>query len=294
MSQLSFSPIIAGCMNWGAWGVRLDSNGYVRMIEKCIEVGVTTFDHADIYGSYTTEAEFGAALRISPSIRNRIQLITKCGICLVSPNRPTHQIKHYNTSREHIIKSAEQSLMNFHTDHLDMFLIHRPDPLLDPQEVAEAISMLKQSGKVLHFGVSNFTASQTTLLHSYHTIESTQVEISILHTEALYNGLLNLCMSKGISVQAWSPLAGGKLYTDPDDERYRRILAVAGILSDKYQSNVDEILLAWLMQLPSGITPVVGTTRHDRILSAVKACQIRMTREDWFMLLRASSGREVA
>jgi predicted oxidoreductase len=294
MSRITFSPIIAGCMNWGAWGVRFDPKGYVRMIEQCIEAGVTTFDHADIYGNYTTEAEFGAALRTSPSIRNQIQLITKCGICLVSPNRPSHQIKHYNTSREHIVKSAEQSLMNFQTDHLDMFLIHRPDPLLDPQEVAEAFSMLKQSGKVLHFGVSNFTASQTTLLHNYHTIESTQVEISVLHTEVIHNGLLNLCISKGISVQAWSPLAGGKLHSDPDDERYRRILAVADILSEKYQANVDEILLAWLMQLPSGIAPVVGTTRHERILSAVKARGIRMTREEWFMLMRASSGREVA
>lgn len=294
MTKVSFSPIIAGCMNWGIWGVRYDSNGYLGMIEKCIEAGVTTFDHADIYGSYTTESEFGTALRISPSIRNRIQLITKCGICLVSPNRPTHQIKHYNTSSDHIIKSAEQSLKNFHTDHLDMFLIHRPDPLLDPEEVAKAISMLKQSGKVLHFGISNFTASQTTLMHQYHTIETTQVEISILHTEAIHNGLLNLCISKGISVQAWSPLAGGKLHSDPDDERYRRILAVAGILSEKYQSNPDQILLAWLMQHPSGISPVVGTTRLERIHSAVKACDIHMTREEWFMLLRASSGREVA
>ena len=151
-----FTTPVAGCMRWGIWGAGFNTNEFLRIINECVEHGITSFDHADIYGDYTTESDFGDALKASPSLRQQIQLITKCGIQLVTPNRSHHNIKSYNTSKEHIVESAENSLRNFHTDYIDLFLIHRPDPLMNPEEVAEAIARLKQQGKILHFGVSNF------------------------------------------------------------------------------------------------------------------------------------------
>ena len=289
-----FSPVIAGCMKWGAWGAQFSRDAYLRMMEECLEAGVTTFDHADIYGHYTTEAEFGEALKLAPGLRQKMQLITKCGICMVTPNRPAHQIKHYNTSREHIISSAEQSLRNLHTDHLDLLLIHRPDPLMDPAEIAEAFGSLRSSGKVLHFGVSNFNTDQVELLRKCTTPEVNQVEISIMHTAPFFDGVLEQCMRDDMMPQAWSPVGGGKSILDPEDERSRRVMAMATILGEKYGVGFDQILLAWLMQHPSGIVPVLGTTRTERISDALKSASIRMSREEWFMLLRASAGHEVA
>jgi predicted oxidoreductase len=290
---LNFSGVVAGSMKWGKWGAHFNTNEYTKMIEKCIEIGATTIDHADIYGNYTTEAEFGMALKETPSFRKQLQLITKCGICMVAPNRPTHQIKHYNTSAEHIEKSVEQSLQNLHTDYIDLLLIHRPDALMNPIEIAAAFTRLKESGKVLHFGVSNFNVSQTAMLHSCFPVEVNQVEISILHTDALFNGVLDKCISEKILPMSWSPLGGGILTGVADDERSRRIMAVAEILGEKYAAGFDQILLAWLMKHPAGIIPVLGTTKAERIKDAFLARSIDMTREEWYMLLRAATGHEV-
>lgn len=292
-NTLNFSPVIAGTMKWGKWGAHFNTSDYLRMIEDCVEAGATTFDHADIYGNYTTEAEFGLALKENPSIRNQVQLITKCGICMVAPNRPGHQIKHYNTSKIHIIESAERSLKNLQTDFIDLLLIHRPDALMDPVEIAEAFSMLKNAGKVLHFGVSNFNVSQTALLQSCFLVEVNQVEISILHTDPIYNGILDQCIKEHIQPQSWSPLGGGILNGIADDERSRRIMAVAEILGEKYAAGFDQILLAWLMKHPAGIIPVLGTTKAERIKTAILARSIDLSREEWYMLLRAATGHEV-
>jgi predicted oxidoreductase len=155
--MLELSPIIAGCMKWGQWGVKYSTAQYLQLIEDCIVNKITSFDHADIYGDYTVEEEFGNALKPKPHLRQQIQLITKCGIRRFTPNRPEHKINSYDTSRLHIITSAERSLKNLKTDYLDLLFIHRPDPLMNPHEIAEAFSHLKKEGKVLHFGVSNFT-----------------------------------------------------------------------------------------------------------------------------------------
>jgi predicted oxidoreductase len=292
-NSLNFSTVIAGSMKWGKWGAHFNTRDYQRMIENCIEVGATTFDHADIYGNYSTEAEFGLALKENPSTRSQVQLITKCGICMVAPNRPGHQIKHYNTSKNHIIESAERSLKNLQTDFIDLLLIHRPDALMDPEEIAEAFTLLKNAGKVLHFGVSNFNASQTALLQSCFPVEVNQVEISILHTDPIYNGVLDQCIKENIQPQSWSPLGGGILNGIADDERSRRIMAVAEILGDKYAAGFDQILLAWLMKHPAGITPVLGTTKAERIKAAIRARSIDLSRQEWYMLLRAATGHEV-
>jgi predicted oxidoreductase len=254
---------------------------------------VDCFDHADIYGDYTTEEEFGAALKLKTSIRDRIQIITKCGIRRFTPNRPEHRINYYDTSKEHILKSVERSLRNFHTDRLDVLLIHRPDPLMHPDEIADAFQSLKQQGKVLHFGVSNFTVSQTAMMHSRFPVEFNQVEISILNMEPLHNGQIDQCLELNIIPMAWSPLGGGNLFAHTGDEKIRRIVGAATIIAENYHVGPDQILLNWLLMHPSGIIPVLGTSKIERVKKAMEVTKIKMTREEWFMLWRASTGHDV-
>ena len=293
MQLLNISSPIAGCMRWGQWGAAFDTHAYRRMIEACLANGIHWFDHAEIYGGYTTEAEFGEALKASPSLRHQLKLITKCGIQMISPNRPEHLIKSYNTSAKHIISSVEQSLINFGTDYLDVLLIHRPDPLLNPVEVADAIALLKQQGKILSFGVSNFLPHQTSLLAAHTQIDYNQIEISILQLQALHDGTLDHCMQHNIIPMAWAPLGGG-MFTDDSHPRFRSILAVTTDLSNKYGVGQNEILLAWLHTHPSGIQSVIGTTQLERLIKAKHAADIRLERTDWFRLLEAAVGEEVA
>ncbi len=281
-------------MKWGLWGSKFSSAAYEQIIRDCIAIGVTSFDHADIYGNYTTEEEFGRVLKQNPSLRNQIQLITKCGIQMVSPNRPQHKIKSYDTSYAHIIESVETSLENFSTDYIDCLLIHRPDQLLNADEVAKAFTQLKQQGKVLHFGVSNFKRWQVDLLNSRFPVEVNQLECSLLQLNPFVDGTLDQCQQNHIIPMAWSPLGGGNLLAETDDEQTKRILAVANFLADKYNSSADVILLSWLISHPSGIIPVLGTSKIERIKAATAATQIKLEREEWFMLWRASTGKEVA
>ena len=291
---MSYSSIIAGTMKWGLWGSKFDLSSYERLIKDCIAIGVASFDHADIYGNYTTEEEFGQVLKHEPSLRQKMQLISKCGIQMVSPNRPQHKIKSYDTSYEHIIESVETSLANFSTDYLDCLLIHRPDHLFNADEVAKAFTQLKQEGKVLHFGVSNFRRWQVDLLNSRFPVEVNQIECSLLQLNPFVDGTLDQCQQHHITPMAWSPLGGGNLFDDADDERNKRIIAVANFLAEKYNSGPDIILLSWLLTHPSGILPVLGTSKFERIKTAVAATQIKLEREEWFMLWRASTGKEVA
>jgi predicted oxidoreductase len=284
---------VAGCMRWGKWGAGFSTNEYRQMIEACLENGINAFDHADIYGDYTTEAEFGAALKEAPSLRAHLRIISKCGIQMLSDNRPSHQVKSYNTSAQHIISSVEQSLEHFGTDHLDLLLIHRPDPLMNPIEVAGAIELLKQQGKILQFGVSNFQPHQVETLLKYTRIEYNQLEISILHLPPFTNGMLDHCMQYQIVPMAWAPLGGGIL-NDDSHPRFRSIISAATVLAEKYETGVNEILLAWLHRHPSGILPVIGTTKIERLIQAKNAAGIMLEREDWFKLLTASTGEEVA
>ncbi len=293
MKSTNITSPIAGCMRWGIWGANFSTTQYRQMIEACLQYGINSFDHADIYGDYTTEAEFGDALKENPSLRQHLKLITKCGIQMVTPNRLGHNIKSYNTSKQHIIDSVERSLQNFGADYIDVLLIHRPDPLLDPAEVAEAIEQLKQQGKILSFGVSNFLPHQTDLLASYTLIEYNQVEISIIKPNAISDGTLENCMKHKIIPMAWAPLGGG-LFTDETHPHFRSITAAAIELAEKYNTGLNEILLAWLHTHPSQIISVIGTTRIERLLQAKVAASIRLDREDWFKLLLASTGEDVA
>jgi predicted oxidoreductase len=290
-SKLKHNPIV-GCMRWGVWGEHFTTKQYEEIIDQCLSIGLNIFDHADIYGHYTTEADFGNALKGNTSLRNKIQIITKCGINMITPNRPQHQIKSYDTSASHIIKSVEQSLQNFNTDYIDTLLIHRPDILIDVEEVATTITALKKSGKVKSFGVSNFTTNQVSLLNKYIQIEHHQLEISVTKLDTFENGILDQCQLNNIQAQSWSPMGNG-LFTE-QNEKHSRILATAQLLSFNYNCSVSQVLLAFVYAHPSNIIPVIGTTKFERILEAKKSMEIKLTREDFYKLWCASTGNEVA
>lgn len=283
---------IVGCMRWGIWGANFTTKQYETIIDQCLSIDINIFDHADIYGHYTTEADFGQAIKGKSSLRQQMKLITKCGINMLTPNRPAHSIKSYDTSAAHIRKSVENSLQNFHTDYIDTLLIHRPDLLLNTEEIAATINELKGAGKIKSFGVSNFNTHQVATLQKHIKIEHHQVEISVTHMNAFDDGILDQCKTLGIEAQSWSPMGNG-IFTE-DTEKNKRILATAKALSAKYETGVNEILLAFLYIHPANIAPVIGTTQFERIISAKKAMEIQLTREDFYKLWQASAGHEVA
>ncbi|NBV10223.1 MAG: hypothetical protein EBS04_02005 [Chitinophagia bacterium] len=291
MKKLHHKPIV-GCMRWGIWGENFTTSQYEQKINQCLEIGLDIFDHADIYGHYTTEAEFGNALKGNTNLRSQIKIITKCGINMLTPNRPQHAIKSYDTSAAHITKSVEQSLQNFHTDYIDTLLIHRPDILIDVEEVGATITALKKAGKIKSFGVSNFTTSQVALLQKYIPVEHHQVEISVTNLNAFENGILDQCQLEKIEAQSWSPMGNG-IFTE-NTNQHSRILAQADSLSKGYECSVNQILLAFIYAHPSQIVPVIGTTKFERISEAKKAMEIELKREDFYKLWTASTGKEVA
>ncbi|WP_343328352.1 aldo/keto reductase [Polaribacter staleyi] len=283
------SKIIIGCMSWGKWGKQFSTKEQVNMIQFCIENGNSTFDHADIYGDYSTEAEFGKAFLDSGIQREEIQLISKCGIQLVGKAR-NNKLKHYNYSKEYIIWSAEQSLINLKTDYLDTFLLHRPSPLMQPNEIAEAVSELQKSGKIINFGVSNFTPSQVDLIADKIPVSVNQIEFSLTQHTAMLNGSLDQMLQKKIQPMCWSPLGTVFKQKTPQTIRVKEVL---DILSKKYTVSEDALLLAWISKHPAKIAPVIGTTNKERILNANKALEINLNTEDWFLLLEASQGVEI-
>jgi predicted oxidoreductase len=291
MNKLKHKPIV-GCMRWGTWGANFTTGQYQQMIEQCIEIGLDEFDHADIYGDYTTEAEFGAVLKGNSSLRNKMKLITKCGIKMISPNRPLHPIKSYDTSSQHIKTSIETSLKNLNTDCIDTLLIHRPDTLMDPHEIAETITTLKQEGKIKHFGVSNFTTAQVELIHSFVKVEQHQVEISTTNLSAYHNGVLEQAQLKGIEIQSWSPLGNGLF--DIKTEAHKRILDTAEQISFIHNTSVSSILLAFLYMHPAKIIPIMGTTKIERLIEAKGAMEINLSRTEFYQLWTAATGEEVA
>ena len=289
MTKTPFSKIIAGTMTWGIWGKNLDKNQMIDLMNFCLETGITTFDHADIYGSYTNESDFGNAFGESQIKREDIQLISKCGIQLPSGNRNT-KIHHYDYSKSHIIWSAEQSLKNLKTDYLDLFLLHRSSPLMQVDEIAEAIEKLKTEGKILDVGVSNFTPSQTDLIQTKTKINYNQIEFSITHFEPMLDGSLDHMQLNGIQPMCWSPM--GSVFKKADDKSIR-IKKLAAQLSLKYNVETDVLLLAWILKHPSGILPVFGTADKARIANLMKATTIEMELEDWFAFWTASAGNPI-
>lgn len=279
-----FSRIVAGAWRWHT----ISPEQIEKVVETALDMGITTFDHADIYGDHANEETFGNLLRKNPAWRKRMQLITKCGIKFPSTKRPATRIKHYDTSRKHIVASAENSLRMLGTDVLDLLLIHRPDPLLNPMEVADAFSELIKDGKVRYVGVSNFSVGQFRMLQSWlpFPLVTNQIEISLKRLDPFFNGDLDALMELRVSPMAWSPLGGGRAIGVDERDVFQ--------MAARYNCSYSQLSLAWLMKHPSGIFPIIGTTKPDRVKEAAHALDVNMGRQDWFEILKWITGKDVA
>ncbi|MDO9256023.1 MAG: aldo/keto reductase [Bacteroidales bacterium] len=291
--NFGLSRIIHGQMRMGDW--KMSSNELSAFMEELVELGVTSFDHADIYGNYSCEAMLGNVLNINKSLRNKIEIITKCGIMLVSDKFPERKIKYYDYSFEHIVTSVNNSLKNLGTDHIDLLLLHRPAPFFDPAVVAEAIFKLKKDGKVLCFGVSNFTPGQYEMLSKFsgEKLVTNQVEISPYCLEHFENGNIDFFLKENIKPMAWSPLAAGKILNPHDDKGPRILRAIMQVAEELNIAPVDKVIYAWLLKHPATIMPVVGTGKIERIKSAVEALDIEMSLEQWYKIYIAVLGKEL-
>lgn len=286
---MDFSPIIIGTMRWGIWGADHSKKEVQKLIETSVEQKLCTFDHADIYGNYTTEKLFGDAFSDMNIKREEAQFISKCGIEMPCENRD-FTLKSYNYSKEHILRSVDQSLENLKTDYLDLLLLHRPSPLINPDEIAESFSILREQHKVRHFGVSNFSPSQFDLINNAFPIITNQVEISLNQTKTFYDGTLNQMMIKKLKPMAYSVLGN---YFSTNSEENLRIKKVLAILCEKYGAEENQILLAFILKHPAKILPVIGTSQAENIVKFKNSLNINLEREDWFKLLEAKEGKEV-
>jgi len=283
---------------WGAWRL-LDAQhlrgpqDILRLIESLLELGITTVDHADIYGAYACEAAFGAALALDPGLRARLEIVTKCDIAAVCPARPANRVKHYDTSADYIIASAEASLCNLGVEQIDVLLIHRPDPLMDADAVAQAFTRLRADGKVRHFGVSNFTPFQFDLLQSRldAPLVTNQVECSVLAGDAISGGTLDQMQRLRRVPMLWSPL--GRLFTDEDDQVRRVRAALAAVARRMGFDDLATVATAWLFRLPSTPVVIAGSMRPQHLASMAAATELVLDRQDWFQIYEALHGEAV-
>lgn len=290
MNKTNFSDIIAGTMSWGVWGKNFNPNQMQRMIETTVDLGISSFDHADIYGGYSTESAFGTVFSKTAIARSKVQFISKCGIQLMGSNRP-NRLKHYDCSKDYIISSAEASLKHLETEYLDLLLIHRPSPLMHPHQVMEAVEQLKKEGKIISFGVSNFTVSQVELISSEVTVEVNQIEFSAVQNQALFDGRLDQMLRHKMTPMAWAPM--GTIFSTEMTPQKKRVLDQLELMTAKYNATPGQLLLAWILKHPSGIHPVIGSTNLERIKAASKVVSIHLTTQDWFKILEVSQGHEV-
>lgn len=276
-------------MRWGIWGANHSVKEIQKLIDVCVEENITTFDHADIYGGHTTEELFGNAWKDMDLKRENLQFISKCGIVMNSDKKPS-ALKYYNYNKDYILNCVDESLSNLKTDYLDTLLLHRPSPLMNPEVIAEAFTVLKDVGKVREFGVSNFSVSQFELINQYIPLVTNQIEISVNEISSFEDGILDQLMSKGLRPTAWSVM--GSYFSDQSDENIR-IKKVIVELCDKYNAEENQILLAFILKHPSKIIPVIGTSKAETIRTLSKTLQIDVDLEDWFRILESIKGKEV-
>jgi len=284
-----FSRLVMGYWRLMDWN--MSARERVSFIEAHLDLGITTVDHADIYGGYQCEAAFGEALKLAPQLRQKMEIVTKCGIATTA--KPENRIGHYITDRTHIVESAETSLKNLAIDHIDLLLIHRPDPLMDADEVAEAFIQLHQAGKVRHFGVSNFTPAQFSLLQSRlpFTLATNQVEISPVHQPLLLDGTLDQLQQLRIRPMAWSCLGGGRLFNDETFKALRDELHQ--VAKEIGAETIEQVVYAWVMRLPSQPLPIIGSGKIERVRSAIQSLSLEMSRQQWFRIRKAALGYDV-
>lgn len=297
-SELVSSRLVYGCMRICGDHSHGDLEKGTKAIRTAIDAGYTNFDHADIYASGQSEKLFSQVLRSSPGIREKLLVTGKCGIR--SAGDPGEgDPKRYDFSRQYLLDSVDGILQRLGIEYLDLLLLHRPDYLFAGEDIARTFELLEQSGKVRHFGVSNFSPSQLSMLQSFCLMPllANQVEINIDNIAALTNGTLDQCQELNISPMAWCPL-GGVAYPawgqTLDTKQTGRIQQELAIQSETYGVEAWVVILAWLLRHPAGILPIIGSTRPERIKAAVQAVNINYRPEDWYRILQARNGEEVA
>ncbi len=293
--HVSYSQIIQGFYRADKWNMsKQELNTFIHQL---VENGITTMDHADIYGHYTVEKMFGDALNLSPELKSQIEIVTKCGI--VQPNTifPDQTEHRYDVSKKHIKRSVERSLNNLQVDVIDTLLIHRPSPLMKPCEITEALQELVEEGKVKSFGVSNFRRSQYELLNEclkddrFH-IAVNQVEISPYHLDAFHDGTIDDMYKDQVKVMAWGPFAGGRLF-DSSDKVAKRVLPVLKQIASSHQTSVEAVVIAWFMKHPASILPILGTQHMNRVQQAIKGLEIQLSDQEWFDIYTAAQGYDI-
>lgn len=288
---VAFSRIVYGMSRLG--DAEDTSPAHVQAkLECCLEQGITTIDQADIYGGYTAEAILGTALKAAPGLRDKIEIVTKCNIIAPVGRHSAARVKYYDSSAAHLAASVEASLRDMATDHLDLLLIHRPDPLMDQHETGACLDALVASGKVRAVGVSNFTARDWDLLQSAMTtrLATNQIELSLLAHQAVTNGEIAFLQQKGIRPMAWSPLAGGHLLAEAPAGLRERMAAIGA----EYHTDWSAVAVAWLLRHPAGVLPVMGTNSLPRIRRLAEATRVGMDRQTWFELYSLALGHELA
>lgn len=284
------SDLIAGTMTWGSWGRKLSIDQMSSLIEEAFKAGINMFDLADIYGDYTTEAEFGKAFAQTGIEREDVEFITKCGIMRPCANRD-YRITHYDYGAQHISDSVQNSLDHLQTDYLDLLLFHRPSPLMGNFEAGYTIKSFLEDGVISNFGVSNFSNSTIAYLQCVEAFpQFNQIELSLTNPKAMLDGTLEYLESQSIFVQAYSPLG---TYFKVQDKKTYRIRKVLNRLCRKYKCKESQLLLAWVRNHPVTIYPVIGTTRIERMKDLIEAEDLIIDTEDWFELLEASTGQRV-
>jgi len=289
--SLSVSRII-----YGLWRHTDDQNMSSKKlqskIEACLDQGISTFDQADIYGGYTSEAVLGETLKQAPHLRDNMEIITKCDIVAPIGIYSDNRVKHYDTSAQHINFSVERSLSQMAIDQIDLLLLHRPDPLMDAQETGAVLDALVASGKVKGIGVSNFKPWDIDLLQSctQNRLLTNQIEISLLHNSAFTNGDLAYLQQHKIAPMAWSPLGGGALFKDKQTPLWQKLNSIAR----SYKVQPSSVATAWLIRHPAMIMPIMGSNNLQRIERLSEALSFDLSREEWFELLQIATGKEVA
>jgi predicted oxidoreductase len=305
-SELTVTRLAYGCMRIsGSWDrTKVDAEVIrrgIHILETAVDAGYTFFDHADIYGDTACESIFGEALKQHPDWRDRLVIATKCGICFEDEPNPGDPHR-YDFSRDHILRSVDGSLARLGIDRIDLLMLHRPDFLADPDEIAAAFDELRQTGKVREFGVSNFRPSLVSALEGAlpFPLQVNQVEIHPRRLDCFTDGTLDQCMERGMTPMAWSPLARGTVATGhvPDPEapgspHLTALLAALDRAAAELGCDRTNAVLAWLLRHPSGIIPVVGSTNPDRIRSAAGATAIEMDRNTWYRILLAARGEKL-
>jgi predicted oxidoreductase len=266
-----------------------------RRLHRCVELGITTIDTAEIYGLYQVEAALGRALALSPGLRERLELVTKAGIYIPHAGSPERRVASYDATAAQLTRSVENSLRLLGTDHVDLFLVHRPDWLTGIEDTAGGLNQLLRKGKIGRAGVSNYSASQFAALNSRLTqpLVANQVEFHLLHMDPIFDGTLDQCQQLQVQAMAWSPLAGGRLFAKDNAAAARLAEAAAGMAARYHGATLEQLAYAWILAHPSRPIPIIGTNKIERIESAVRAAGLRLSREDWYALWVAAKGHGI-